>query len=106
MPGTVKIWWHDGATKDVRYNTVPVVNEPELGFETVEVTATPTASGPAPRDSTVAVIETDVNVRYCVRRPGSNQAADPLKSKPMSVTGLSTDFIGITPGWSISFVEA
>ena len=106
MPGTVKIWWHDGATKDVRYNTVPVLNEPELAFETVAVTGAPSASQPAPRDATIAVVETDVDVRYRVRRPGGNASADPLSSKPLAMTGLATDFIGVTPGCSISFVEA
>ena len=52
MPGTVKIWWHDGATKDVRYNELPVVNEPELGFETGAVgrgaDADPVSSKPLP----------------------------------------------------------
>lgn len=106
MPGTVKIWWHDGALKDVRYNTVPVVSEPELGFETVAVTGSASVSGPAPQDATVAVVESDVNLRYLVRRPGSNAAADPLTCKPLAVTGLSTDFIGVAPGCTISFVEA
>jgi hypothetical protein len=106
MPGTVKIWWHDGATKDVRYSTLPILNEPELGFETVAVTGTPSASRPAPKDATIAVVETDVSVRYLVRRPGGNASADSSSSKPLAVTGLSTDFIGVTPGCSISFVEA
>jgi hypothetical protein len=106
MPGTVKIWWHVGATKDVRYNTVPVLNEPELGFETVAVNGAPSASGPAPKDATIAVIESDVNIRYLVRHPGSNATADPLTSKPLGITGLTTDFIGVAPGCSISFVEA
>jgi hypothetical protein len=106
MPGTVKIWWHDGATKDVRYNTVPVLNEPELGFETVAVTDAPSATGPAPEDATIAVVETDVNLRYLVRRPGVNAAADALTSKPIGATGLATDYIGVTPGCTISFIEA
>ena len=106
MPGTVKIWWHDGATKDVRYNTLPILNEPELGFETVAVTGSPSVSGPAPDDATIAVVESDVNVRYLVRRPGGNAPADPLTSKPLALTGLATDFIGVAPGYTISFVEA
>jgi hypothetical protein len=106
MPGTVKIWWHDGAAKDVRYSALPVVSEPELGFETVAVDGAPSASGPAPEDATVALVETDVNVRYLVRRPGGNAAADPLTSKPLPATGLGIDFIGVAPGCTISFVEA
>ena len=51
MPGTVKVWWHDGATKDVRYNELPVVNEPELGFESVAVGMTAASTGPAHRDT-------------------------------------------------------
>ena len=105
MPGTVKIWWHDGATKDVRYNTVPVLNEPELGFEAVAINGSAVASSPAPEDATIAVVETDVNLRYLVRRPGGNGSADALNSKPLALTGLSTDFIGVSPGCTISFVE-
>ena len=106
MPGTVKIWWHDGATNDVRYNNIPVVNEPELGFETVAVSGTPMPSGPAPDGVVVAIIETDVNIRYLVRRPGETQSADPATSKPLAATGPATDAIGVGPGCSISFIEA
>jgi hypothetical protein len=105
MPGTVKIWWHDGVTKDERYNTLPVINEPELGFEAVPVNGEASTSGPAPLEAILAVIETDVNVRYLVRRPGGNEPADPMHSKPLPVTGLSTDFIAVVPGSTISFVE-
>ena len=106
MPGTVKIWWHDGATKDVRYNELPVVNEPELGFETVAVGATPANSGAAPEDAVVAIIESDVDIRYAVRLPGGSQNADPVNSKPIRTTGHGIDSIGVRPGYSISFVEA
>lgn len=105
MPGTAKIWWHDGATKDVRYNELPVVNEPELGFETVTVSATPANTGPAPQDAVVAIVESDVDLRYTVRAPGENSPADPVNSKPMPATGFGTDSIGVRPGCSISFVE-
>lgn len=106
MPGTAKIWWHDGATKDVRYNELPVVNEPELGFETVAIGAIPASTGTAPDDAVVAIIECDVNLRYVVRLPGGSQATDPVNSKPLSATGFGTDSIGVRPGYSISFVEA
>lgn len=106
MPGTIKIWWHDGAVKDVRYNDLPVVNEPELGFESITTAgATPVSSGPAPTETSVAIIEADVNVRYVVRLPGSTVQASQLNSKPLSATGLGTDSIGIAEGHSISFVE-
>jgi hypothetical protein len=106
MPGTVKIWWHDGAMKDVRYSTLPVLSEPELGFETVAVTGAPSVSGPAPADATVALVESDVNLRYLVRRPGGSAEADVLSSKPLAATGFGIDFIGVTPGCTISFIEA
>lgn len=106
MPGTVKIWWHDGATKDIRYNDIPVVNEPELGFETVAVSTAAAASGVAPADAVVAIIETDVNVRYLVRLPGQFGDADAQSSKPIAATGPSTDAIGVGPGCTISFIEA
>ncbi|MDH3668538.1 MAG: hypothetical protein OEN23_16555 [Paracoccaceae bacterium] len=105
MPGTVKVWWHDGATKDVRYNDLPVVNEPELGYEEVSVSAAPASSGPAPEDAVVAIIETNLRVRYLVRRPGQTGDADAVTSKPMPTTGFGTNSIGVAPGYSISFVE-
>lgn len=105
MPGTAKIWWHDGATKDVRYNELPIVNEPELGFETLAIGPTPVSTGAAPDDAVVAIVECDVNTRYVVRLPGGNQAADAITSKPLVATGFGTDSIGVRPGYSISFVE-
>lgn len=105
MPGTVKIWWHDGAAIDARRNDMPIVNEPELGFESVAVSTTPAASGPAPDSATVALVESDVGVRYRVRRPGESMPADPTESKPMSATGAGVDFIAVVSGASISFVE-
>jgi len=105
MPGTAKIWWHDGATKDVRYNELPIVNEPELGFETLAVSTTPASTGAAPEDAVVAIIECDVNLRYVVRRPGGSQSADPVNSKPIKATGFGTDSIGVCAGCTISFVE-
>jgi hypothetical protein len=106
MPGTVKIWWHDGATKDVRYNDLPVVNEPELGYETLTVTATPASSGPAPEDAVVAIVESNVNTRYLVRRPGDATQADAATSKPLPATGFGTNSIGVDKDFTISFVEA
>lgn len=104
MAGTVKIWWHDGAVKDVRYHDIPVIAEPEVGFETVAVGATATASGPAPANATVAVVETDVNIRYTVRRPGDLATAD-TTSKPVLALDFMTEVIGVAPGYSISFIE-
>ena len=106
MPGTVKIWWLDGAVVDVRHHDIPVVNEPELGFETVAISGTPANSGPAPADAQVAIIETDVDLRYVVRPEGGTVLADAATSKPIATTGLGTDAIGVRPGYSISFVEA
>lgn len=105
MPGTVKVWWHDGATKDVRYNELPVVNEPELGFEAIAVGAVPASTGAAPEDAVVAIVETDVRLRYLVRRPGENAPADSGTSKPLPATGFGTNSIGVSPGCTISFVE-
>ena len=106
MPGLVKIWWHDGATRDIRYHDIPVVNEPELGFETVAVSGVAANTGAAPGDATVALVETDTNVRYVVRRPGGTAVADPVLSKPIAATGPATNSIGVAPGYSISFIEA
>ncbi len=105
MPGTVKVWWHDGATKDVRYNELPVVNEPELGFESVAVGLTSASTGPAPEDAVVAIIESDVKVRYLVRRPGSTADANPVGSKPLPATGFGTNSIGVGKDFTISFLE-
>lgn len=106
MAGTVKIWWHDGAVRDVRYHDVPVVNEPELGYIAVAVGPVPEASTPAPADTTVAVVETDVDIRYVVRRQGIGPSADSVTSKPIAATGHGTDTIGVQPGDTISFIEA
>lgn len=106
MPGTVKIWWHDGGVRDVRYNTIPVVNEPELGFQSISVGAAPVASASAPVDAVVALVECDVPVRYVVREQGGTTDADPVASKPINTTGYSVISIGIPRRGSISFVEA
>jgi hypothetical protein len=106
MPGTVKVWWHDGATKDVRYNELPVVNEPELGFESVAVGPAPASTGPAPEDAVVAIVESDVKVRYLVRLPGDTTDADLFGSKPLPATGFGTNSIGVGKDCTISFVEA
>ncbi len=105
MPGTVKIWWHDGAVKDIRHHDIPVVNEPELGFESLFVSNVPANSGAAPANTTVAVVESDIDVRYLVRHPGDTTLADTETSKPIAATGKSTDSIGVAPGCTISFVE-
>ena len=105
MPGTVKVWWHDGATKDVRYNELPVVNEPELGFESVAVGPIPASTGLAPEDAVVAIIESDVKVRYLVRLPGGTTDADSVGSKPLPATGFGTNSIGVAKNCTISFVE-
>lgn len=106
MPGTVKIWWHDGAVRDIRYHDIPVVNEPEIGYETVSIGAVAASSGPAPAQATVAVVECDVDLRYRVRRPGETFDADAVTSKPIPATGISTDTIGVGSGDTISFIEA
>ena len=106
MPGTIRIWWHDGAARDARHNDMPVVSEPELGFETVAVSATPAATGPAPEHATVALVEADICVRYRVRGANDDRPADPEDCKPIGPTGGGVDFIGVRPGCSISFVEA
>lgn len=106
MAGTVKIWWHDGAVRDARYHDVPVVNEPELAYSVVSVGSVAEATGPAPENAYVAVVETDVNVRYLVRPNGIGGNADVVTSKPIAATGHGTDVIGIRPGDVISFIEA
>jgi hypothetical protein len=106
MPGTVKLWWHDGATKDVRYNELPIVNEPELGFESIVVGPSPVETGPAPEDATVAIVEADVNFRYLVLPDGATSSASATASKPMAATGFGTDSIGVRPGYRISLIEA
>src|SRR5690625_2263897 len=106
MPGTVKIWWHDGATRDARNNHIPVVNEPELGFEELSVLEEPVSSRPAPKNATVALVQSDIGVHYRVTTPEDNRAADPSDCKPIGATGHAVDFIGVRPGFSISFIRA
>lgn len=105
MAGTVKIWWHDGAKRDVRYHDLPVVNEPELGYETVAVDTTPVSSGPAPDDAAVALVEADVNVRYLVRHAGDSTDVDAVAGKPVAATGFGVNSIAVMPGDTISFVQ-
>ena len=105
MTATIKIWWHDGATKDVRYNELPVVNEPELGFESVTVSLTAGSTGPAPEDAVVALVESDGNFRDLGRRPGGITDADPVGSKPLPATEFGTNSIGVAKNCTISFLE-
>lgn len=105
MAGTVKVWWHDGAKRDVRYHDLPVVNEPELDYETVSVSSTPASTGPAPKNSSVAIVESDVNVRYLVRPPGDISDADAVSSKPVAATGFGVNSIAVDQDDTISFVE-
>lgn len=105
MPGTVKLWWHDGSTLDVRNHPTILINEPELGFETHTVGAAPVATSAAPADAHVAVLQSTVNLRYRVLRPGqSGSAADP-EAKPLVATGLAVATIGVEPGLRLSLVE-
>ncbi len=106
MPATVKLWWHDGSTLDVRSHPTPLIAEPELGFETLAVdTAAPVESGAAPEDAHVAVIESAVSLRYRVLRPGESGAATDPEAKPLLATlpGIAT--IGVAPGFRLSLIE-
>lgn len=105
MPGTVNLWWHDGSTRDARYHPTPLIGEPEMGFETHPLSATPVSSTPAPEDVYVAVIETDVDIRYLVTAPGDLRDASAPEAKPLVATGHSVATIGIRPGFSLSMVE-
>ncbi|MEM6905913.1 MAG: hypothetical protein AAF568_08475 [Pseudomonadota bacterium] len=105
MPGTLKIWWHDGSTRDARYHPTPLINEPALGFETVSVGTSPSASSAAPPEAHVAVIESNVAIRYVVEAPGSTLDADDPSAKPMAATGFGTATIGVQPGHRISVRE-
>ena len=105
MPGEVKIWWHDGAVKDIRYHDIPVVAEPELAFESFIVSGTAVSSGPAPANATVAIVEITTDVRYTVRPPGDTTAATIASSKPILSMNLITEAIGVSEGYTISFIE-
>ncbi|MEM1344126.1 MAG: hypothetical protein AAGI34_06040 [Pseudomonadota bacterium] len=105
MPGTLKLWWHDGSTLDVRAHPTPLINEPERAYETLSLTTTPATTGPAPERCFVAAIETDVDLRYRVLLPGqTGSAADP-EAKPMPRTGFRLATIGVQPGATLSVVE-
>ncbi|MGF1502271.1 MAG: hypothetical protein ACFBSD_10685 [Paracoccaceae bacterium] len=105
MPGTVKLWWHDGSTLDVRSHPTPLINEPELGFSSATVGATPVSFGPAPAEACVAVLEAPVNLRYRVLRAGqTGSAADP-QAKPLVATLPGIAAIGIEPGATLSLIE-
>ena len=53
----------------------------------------------------VAIIESDVKVRYLVRLPGDTADADPVGSKPLPATGFGTNSIGVGKDCTISFLE-
>ncbi|MEM8698390.1 MAG: hypothetical protein AAGF44_04425 [Pseudomonadota bacterium] len=105
MPGTVKIWWHRGALRDMNYNSMPVVDEPEIAMETVTLAGSVENSGPAPSDTSVAILQSDVDVAYVVRRPGETALADANFHKPLAATGTDLYAIGIPEGASLSLVE-
>ncbi|MEM6932716.1 MAG: hypothetical protein AAF526_03935 [Pseudomonadota bacterium] len=105
MPGTVRIWWHRGALRDEKYNSVPVVEEPELTTETISLDGSVQVSGAAPLDARLAVIQSDIDIAYVVRLPGEATAADPAIHKPLSATGLNLYAISIPEGASLSVVE-
>ena len=105
MPGTVKIWWHRGALRDVNYNSMPVVDEPEISMETVTLSGAVETSGSAPNDASVALLQSDVDLAYVVRRPGETTQADPSFHKPLTATGNDLYAIGIPEGASLSLVE-
>ena len=105
MPGTIKIWWHDGSTRDARYQSTPLINEPELDFETVAVNAAPASSNPAPAEAYVAVLESNVAVRYRVQPDAAAEDASSPRAKPMLATSFATATIGVRPGYRLSFVE-
>jgi len=105
MPATVKLWWHDGSTLDIRRHPTPLIGEPEQGFETVSVDTTPVSAGPAPDGAAVAVIETPVSLRYRVLAPGQGGSAADAEAKPLRATGFSVATIGVAPGATLSLVE-
>lgn len=106
MPGTAKLWWHDGSARDARYSPTPLINEPELGFETLSISSTPVTTGPAPEDGYVAVLQTTVDILYVVRRPGETRDATAPEAKPLLATGAGVASIGLMPGFTISIMEA
>jgi hypothetical protein len=105
MPGTAKLWWHDGSTRDARYHPTPLINEPEIGFETLALSAAPAATGAAPEHAHVAVLETDVAIRYLVRAPGDMRDATAAEAKPLAATGSAVATIGVRPGYTLSIRE-
>ncbi|MEM7507414.1 MAG: hypothetical protein AAF415_11770 [Pseudomonadota bacterium] len=105
MPGTVRIWWHRGALRDMNYNSMPVVEEPELSMETVVLNGDIETTGPAPEDASVALVQSDVDLAYVVRPAGVAVLADPSLHKPLSATGNELYSIGIPQGASLSLVE-
>lgn len=105
MPGTVRIWWHRGALRDMNYNSMPVVDEPEISMETVTLNGSVETTGPAPADASVALVQSDVDLAYVVRPAGVAVLADPALHKPLNATGNELYSIGIPEGASLSLVE-
>lgn len=100
----VKIWYHDGFSRDLRGWPTPVVNEPSLiQGDIAEIVATPGASNDAPADSVYAIIETDEPIRYTVRNPGDDYTLASTNHKKIS---QGNNAISVTPGQTIHFIEA
>lgn len=105
MPGTVRIWWHRGVLRDEKYNAVPIVEEPELATETVTLDGTVQNSGAAPADARIALVQSDTDIAYVVRRPGETRTADAVLHKPLEATGLDLHAVSVPEGASISMIE-
>lgn len=104
MPGTVRIWWHRGALRDEKYNSVPVVEEPELATETITLDGAVQVSGAAPVEARLAIIQSDMDIAYVVRRPGEDIVADPAVHKPLAATGFDLYALSVPQGASLSVV--
>ncbi|MEM8842068.1 MAG: hypothetical protein AAGD47_09860 [Pseudomonadota bacterium] len=105
MPGTVRIWWHRGVLRDEKYNAVPIVEEPELGVETIALDGTVQNSGAAPADARIALLQSDTDIVYVVRRPGEAVTADTALHKPIEATGRDLHALNVPEGASISMIE-
>lgn len=101
---TVKIWYHDGFSRDLRGWPTPVVNEPSLvQSDVAEIITTPASTNEAPAQSVYAIIETDSPVRYTVRNPGDDHTLATESHKKIS---QGNNAISVTPGQTIHFIEA
>ena len=101
---TIKVWFHQAATIDSNGMSIPVLSEPSLNADdAAESVVLPGVTSAAPVATEFAVIETDKDIRYTVRKEGQTS---PNASADTKILYKGRDQIALRPKQTIHFVEA